>query len=151
MMFHVSLDALPEFASRFWEAAGAVKVFAFHGPMGAGKTTLITALGRFRGVADAMSSPTFSIINHYVFEEGGREQSMYHIDLYRLERADEALQAGVEDAVYSGGICMVEWPEKAPELFDETAAHVYVETAGAEEGQASVRLVRMELPNSRTL
>jgi tRNA threonylcarbamoyl adenosine modification protein YjeE len=96
MLFHVSLDRLPNFAKWFWENAGAVKVFAFHGPMGAGKTTLITALGRYRGVKGSMSSPTFSIINQYVFEEGGQEKLMYHIDLYRLDRADEALQAGVE-------------------------------------------------------
>jgi tRNA threonylcarbamoyladenosine biosynthesis protein TsaE len=147
MLFHVSLDQLSIFAKQFWKHAGAVKVFAFHGPMGAGKTTIITALGRYRGVKDSMSSPTFSIINQYVFEEDGEEKSMYHIDLYRLERADEAVQAGVEDAVYSGGICMVEWPEKAPGLFDETAAHVYIEP----QAPGAPRLVRMELPNSRTL
>lgn len=122
-------------------------MFAFHGPMGAGKTTIITALGRYLGVKDSMSSPTFSIINQYVFEEDGQEKLMYHIDLYRLERADEAVQAGVEDAVYSGGICMVEWPEKGPDLFDETAAHVYIEPQAPD----APRLVRMELPNSRTL
>jgi tRNA threonylcarbamoyladenosine biosynthesis protein TsaE len=147
MLFHVSLDQLSIFAKQFWEHAEGVKVFAFHGPMGAGKTTIITALGRYRGVKDSMSSPTFSIINQYVFEENGEEKSMYHIDLYRLERADEAVQAGVEDAVYSGGICMVEWPEKAPGLFDETAAHVYIEP----QAPGAPRLVRMELPNSRTL
>lgn len=147
MLFHVSLDQLSIFAKQFWEHVGEVKVFAFHGPMGAGKTTIITALGRYRGVKSSMSSPTFSIINQYVFEENGQEKPMYHIDLYRLERADEAVQAGVEDAVYSGGICMVEWPEKAPGLFDETAAHVYIEPQAPD----APRLVRIELPNSRTL
>lgn len=147
MLFQVSLDHLSSFAKQFWDHAGAVKVFAFHGPMGAGKTTIITALGRYRGVKDSMSSPTFSIINQYVFEEDGEEKPVYHIDLYRLERADEAVQAGVEDAVYSGGICMVEWPEKAPDLFDETAAHVYIEP----QAPGAPRLVRLELPNSRTL
>lgn len=147
MLFHVSLDALSLFARQFWEAAGDAKVFAFHGPMGAGKTTLITALGRYKGVRSSMSSPTFSIINEYAFEEGGEERSMYHIDLYRLERADEAIHAGVEDAVYSGSICLVEWPEKAPSLFDDTAAHVYIEP----QAPGEPRPVRMELPNSRTL
>jgi len=142
----VSLDKAEEFINWFWKKAQEAKVFAWHGQMGAGKTTLITALGRAKGVEDSMSSPTFSLINQYQYKDGGEEKIMYHIDLYRLKDEQEALQAGVEDAIYSGAICMVEWPEKAPHLFDESTVHVFVEVISEAE-----RLVRMELRNSRNL
>ncbi len=137
----VSIEGLDEFAQAFWEKVGNIKVFAFHGPMGAGKTTLITALGRKKGIRDQMSSPTFSIINQYAFRENGMEKTMYHIDLYRIEKSEEAVQAGIDDAIDSGALCMVEWPQKAPELFDELTAHVFIEPV-----DASNRMVRIELP-----
>jgi tRNA threonylcarbamoyladenosine biosynthesis protein TsaE len=146
MQMQVSLDKVEEFVNAFWKEAKDVKVFAWHGQMGAGKTTLITALGRSKGVQDAMSSPTFSLINQYAYKENGEEKVMYHIDLYRLKDEQEALHAGVEDAIYSGAICMVEWLEKAPHLFDENTIHVFVDVVSDTE-----RLVRMELPNSRNL
>ena len=126
MEFRVSLDQLDRFAGQFWQEAGNRRVFAFHGPMGAGKTTLITALCRAKGVADTMSSPTFSIINEYRFQENGSEQKIYHMDLYRLRDEEEATTAGVEDVLYSGQTCFVEWPEKAPGLFDEHTLHVTI-------------------------
>jgi tRNA threonylcarbamoyladenosine biosynthesis protein TsaE len=128
MEFLVSKEDLNGFGYDFWKKAGNTLVFAFHGEMGAGKTTIIEVLCRARGVKESMGSPTFSIINEYSFEENGKERIIYHIDLYRLKDEEEILQAGVEDCVYSSQICFVEWPEKAPELFDGTAAHVYIET-----------------------
>ena len=126
MEFRVSLDQLDAFAETFWKQVGSHRVFAFHGPMGAGKTTLITALCRARGVQDTMSSPTFSIINEYVYQEQGSEKKIYHMDLYRLRDEEEATTAGVEDVLYSGQTCFVEWPEKAPGLFDKEALHVTI-------------------------
>jgi tRNA threonylcarbamoyladenosine biosynthesis protein TsaE len=98
------------------------RVFAFHGQMGAGKTTFITAVCKNLGVNTGISSPTFSIINEY--EAGGKR--IYHLDLYRLKGAAEAIDAGVEDVLYSGDICLVEWPEVAPELFPEGSIHVFL-------------------------
>lgn len=126
MEWQISIDDLDHFARSFWQQFGNAKVFAFHGQMGAGKTTTIAALCRHKGVQDALGSPTFSIINEYSFEEGGAERKIYHIDLYRLRDMEEIIQSGVEDAVYSGEICMVEWPEKAPELFDDSTIHVQI-------------------------
>src|SRR4051812_7464664 len=127
MELQVSLDHLPDFATAFWNEAGAATVFLFHGAMGAGKTTLIAALCRAKGVQDTVSSPTFSIINEYVYSEHGVLKKLYHMDLYRLKSEEEVIQAGVEDAVYSGALCFVEWPEKALHLFDETAVQVLIE------------------------
>ena len=81
--------------------------------MGAGKTTFIHALCTVRGVTDAIGSPTFSIINEYRYKGG----KIYHIDLYRLKDEEEAIRAGVEDVLFSGEICLVEWPDRAPGIF----------------------------------
>ena len=124
MEFRVSLDQLNVFAAQFWTAVDGAKIFAFHGQMGAGKTTIISALCHYKGTHDITGSPTFSIINEYRVHEG---ESIFHIDLYRLKDEEEVMQAGVEDCIYSGSICMIEWPEKAPHLFDKHSIHVYIE------------------------
>jgi tRNA threonylcarbamoyladenosine biosynthesis protein TsaE len=133
MELQVSLDRLNDFAARFWKEIGTATVVLFHGSMGAGKTTIIAALCRAKGVRDAVSSPTFSIINEYAYEEHGVLKKLFHMDLYRLNGEEEVVQAGVEDAVYSGTMCFVEWPEKAPGLFDENAVHVVIEPVSATE------------------
>jgi tRNA threonylcarbamoyladenosine biosynthesis protein TsaE len=109
--FHLQ-DILPA-AEKFWQQWPLQKVFAFHGNMGAGKTTFIHALCTVKGVTDTVGSPTFSIINEYAYPGG----KIYHIDLYRLRDEEEALRAGVEDVLYSGELCLVEWPDRAPGIF----------------------------------
>jgi tRNA threonylcarbamoyladenosine biosynthesis protein TsaE len=126
MTFHISIDELRDLAIRFWEVVKEEKLFAFHGEMGAGKTTIITALCKEKGVKDVISSPTFSIINEYRFTDNEGEKKIYHLDLYRLNSMEEIIQAGVEDCIYSGEICFVEWPEKAPEFLNEKTVHVYI-------------------------
>ena len=126
MTFQVSLENIGQFASRFWKQYSSNKVFAVHGPMGAGKTTIITALCKSLGVHDIMGSPTFSIINEYSLTNDGKNETIYHIDLYRLKDQEEIVQAGVEDCIYSGAICFVEWPEKAPYLFEDDAVHIHI-------------------------
>ncbi len=122
----VAIEGLDAFAAQFWNEAGEAKVFAFHGPMGAGKTTIITALCKYKGVTDTISSPTFSVINQYAYNENGEEKFIYHIDLYRLKSLEEVVQTGVEDCLYSNSICMVEWPERAEELLDENTMHIQI-------------------------
>jgi len=140
MLFHVSSDRLENFAERFWNEVKDAKVFAFHGEMGAGKTTIISALCHFKGTKDATSSPTFSIINEYSYSENGESKKIFHIDLYRLKDEEEVVQAGVEDCVYSGSICMVEWPEKAPGLFTEETVHVFIQTVSETERKVEIAL-----------
>jgi tRNA threonylcarbamoyladenosine biosynthesis protein TsaE len=103
-----------EMAARdFWRQFPTGEVFTFHGEMGAGKTTFIHALCNLKGVTDTVGSPTFPIINEYQYPGG----KIYHIDLYRLKDEEEALRAGVEDVLYSGELCLVEWPDRAPGIF----------------------------------
>ena len=114
------LDNIDEAANKIYDAVKGKKILTLSGEMGAGKTTLIQALCRQMGVKGVMGSPTFSIINEYESEKG----PLYHIDLYRCRDEDEAIRAGVEDCVYSGCICLVEWPSKAPSLFPEETIRI---------------------------
>jgi tRNA threonylcarbamoyladenosine biosynthesis protein TsaE len=144
MQFTVSLEHLKDFAQQFWKYVNGAKVFAFHGQMGAGKTTIITALCREIGVKDVMSSPTFSIINEYRVKENGQTESIFHIDLYRLNSIEEILQTGVEECISSGSICLVEWPEKAPSLFEEgQTVHVTIEPVSSKTRRIQVSLSSM--------
>lgn len=133
-----SLVEIQDVAKDFWLQNSEVKVFALHGNLGAGKTTFIHALCDNKGVKDVVSSPTFSIINEYRFTEEGEEKKIYHIDLYRMNSEDEARQAGIEDCLYSGEICLVEWPEKAPEIFPQATVHIYIEPVDAQRRKISI-------------
>lgn len=92
------------------------KVILFHGNMGVGKTTFIKALSRELGVTDATSSPTFSIVNEYKADDNFM---VYHFDMYRLKSEIEALDMGIEDYLYSGNWCFIEWAEKIPNLIPD--------------------------------
>lgn len=119
--FH--LQEIQSCAEKFWQRHLLQKVFAFHGSMGAGKTTFIHALCTIKGVTDTVGSPTFSIINEYKYPGG----KIFHIDLYRLKDEEEALRAGVEDVLYSGELCLVEWPDRAPGIFPPDTVEVKIE------------------------
>jgi len=117
------LEEIQSAAEKLLADTGTNKVFAFHGEMGAGKTTFIHALCIAMGVKGTISSPTFSIINLYTAANGN---SIYHMDLYRLKDENEAINAGVEDCLYSGNICLVEWPDKAPGIFPNDTVHITI-------------------------
>lgn len=116
-------------AHQLWQWAYPARIFAFSGSLGAGKTTFIHALCDVLGVTDPVSSPTFALINEYRFTSGDRgEQTIYHMDWYRLRDAEEAVDAGMEDALSNPEICcFVEWPEKAPELLRGSHIHIRLE------------------------
>ena len=132
-----ALDKIKDAATAFLSAIGQRKVIALHGEMGAGKTTFTHALCDVLGVKDAVGSPTFSIINEYTSAKG---ETIYHLDLYRLKDEQEALAAGVEDCLYSGSLCLVEWPEKAPDLFPPDTIHCYLTIKGNNERMLRINL-----------
>lgn len=117
-----TLQNIDEAAEGFWRIAGNKKVFAFHGEMGSGKTTFIHALCKEKQVKVHMSSPTFSIINEY----SSPGNKIYHIDLYRINNADEAIKAGVEECLYSGELCFIEWPEKAENILPDDTLNLFL-------------------------
>lgn len=88
------------------------RIFCFEGPLGAGKTTLIESLCRCLGSTDSLSSPTFSIINEYNSPLG----ALYHMDWYRLKNEEEAIQIGIEDYLFSGNYCFIEWYQNVESL-----------------------------------
>jgi len=118
-----TLDQTEEIALQLVQQFATKPVWVFQAPMGAGKTTLIAAIGKAMGIQEAMSSPTFSIMNEY--EVQGK--LVYHMDWYRLESAAEARQAGVEAAMEEADMSLVEWPEKAPNLVPDNAVVIHIE------------------------
>ena len=118
-----TLEQTDQIAAQLVQQYASKPVWVFQAPMGAGKTTLIAAIGSALGIQQAMSSPTFSIMNEY--EVKGK--LIYHMDWYRLENEAEARQAGVEAAMDEADMSLVEWPEKAPNLVPEHAVVFNIE------------------------
>jgi tRNA threonylcarbamoyladenosine biosynthesis protein TsaE len=119
----VSLPDLPMIAEQCLERAVETKVWLFRGEMGAGKTTFIKAICNALGVLDAMSSPTFSIVNEYATQQAGR---IFHFDFFRIKNEAEAYDIGTEEYFYSGNFCFVEWPEKIPSLIPLQFAEIEI-------------------------
>lgn len=131
---------LPEInsaATNFLQIIREKRIIALHGQMGAGKTTFVHAICDVLGVQDAVSSPTFSIINEYTTKENN---AVFHIDLYRLKNEAEAIAAGVEDCLYSGNLCFIEWPEIAPGILPDETVHCYLTVKGNNERMLQIKL-----------
>jgi tRNA threonylcarbamoyladenosine biosynthesis protein TsaE len=116
-------DELPAIASKLLEFHNGRRIFAFHGEMGAGKTTFIKTICDCLHVSDTVTSPTFAIVNEYLTRETG---NVYHFDLYRIKSWTEMLEIGYEDYFYSGNYCLLEWPEKIVNLLPEETVHVNI-------------------------
>ncbi len=110
------LDEIDATAEELLKTYADYHLYAFYGELGAGKTTLIKALGRVKGIQDPMGSPSFAIIHTYQSAHG---DTIYHFDCYRLNSIQEALDIGVEDYFYSGNRCWIEWPEMVTGLLPE--------------------------------
>lgn len=124
-----SLSELPKVAEAVLGELRGRSVVLFRGPMGAGKTTLISRIAAALGAEDTVTSPTFALVNQYE-GEGGRR--IYHFDFYRINNVEEALDLGYEEYFYSGDLCLVEWPEKIEPLLPEDAMMVTI-TVGEDE------------------
>ena len=106
-------DDLDRAAAEFIRETGKDRIIAFHAPMGAGKTTFTTAICKVLGVEDTVCSPTFTILNEYITRDG---EPVYHFDFYRIRELREAVDIGLDDYLYSGHICIIEWPENVEPL-----------------------------------
>jgi tRNA threonylcarbamoyladenosine biosynthesis protein TsaE len=123
MTITFSIDQLEEVAQQILDQ-NPNKVILFNGDMGVGKTTLIKQLCKTLGVEEATSSPTFSLVNEY---QTAKNQIVYHFDFYRLNRESEALDMGIEDYLYSGNWCFIEWSEKIENLIPEKHSIITIE------------------------
>ncbi len=115
------LDDIEEVAKKFISFVANYKVITFSGELGAGKTTFINAAGKALGIKENVTSPTYALIQQYTT---GSNKILYHIDLYRIKSIEEAIDAGIEDCLLSGELCMVEWPEKAISIFQPVTVSV---------------------------
>jgi tRNA threonylcarbamoyladenosine biosynthesis protein TsaE len=134
MQISYTLATISQAAHQLWEWKHKYNVWTFSGDMGAGKTTLISALCKAAGVTDQVSSPTFALINEYRFTEEGNEKSIFHMDWYRLKDTEEAIHAGIEDQLYRPDAwSFVEWPEKAAALLYRPYLRLELSLSGPEE------------------
>jgi len=118
-----SLDDLPQLVQEILGDCIDSKIFVFYGNLGAGKTTLIKTLCQQLGYNGDVTSPTFSLVNHYKT----LEIDIYHMDLYRLKDEEEALEIGIEEYLYSDAYCFIEWPQVVIPLLDEPYYKVQIE------------------------
>ena len=137
MEIYFDFNEIVKTAEKFIESTRLNKIFAFSGDLGAGKTSFITALCKVLGVAETVTSPTYSIIQEYKTRDN---EIIFHIDLYRLKSKEEAMDAGVEDCLLSDDICMVEWPERAPEIFPEKTIYTSIEILSETKRKLIVKL-----------
>ncbi|CAN5274465.1 tRNA (adenosine(37)-N6)-threonylcarbamoyltransferase complex ATPase subunit type 1 TsaE [soil metagenome] len=135
-VFTYDIQDIISTAGRLLEISGTTKIFTFAGDLGAGKTTLVACLCRELGSMDTINSPTFSLINEYK----ANDSIIYHMDMYRIRSLQEAIDAGVEDCLISGEICMIEWPEKIESLLPTEYTSVTLTTISH-----TVRNLKIEL------
>ncbi|MBF6651495.1 tRNA (adenosine(37)-N6)-threonylcarbamoyltransferase complex ATPase subunit type 1 TsaE [Flavobacterium columnare] len=135
MKLEYYLEDIEQIANDFLRA-NPKKVILFNGEMGAGKTTFIKTLCKVLGVKEATSSPTFSLVNEY---ETNNHQIIYHFDIYRLKSQAEALDMGIEEYLYSGHWCFIEWAEKIPDLIPEN--HTVISISILEDGKRLLELI----------
>ena len=134
-----SLDGLQEVAEAVIDSLDGRNVVAFCGAMGAGKTTLISAIMEYLGSEDNVTSPTFALVNQYGTSAG---DVVYHFDFYRINRIEEVFDMGYEEYFYSNAYCFLEWPELVEELLPEEHVKVIIE-----EGENGERTITVELPD----
>ncbi len=121
------LNELPQLVREIRQAHPPARIFALSGELGAGKTTFVSEFCQQLGVQDAVSSPTFGIVNEYQLEE----EPVFHIDCYRLRNIEEALDIGIEDYLAQAAYCFIEWPDVIAELLpaDVVSLHFHHHTA----------------------
>ncbi len=129
-------------AAELAEIINQFKVITFSGNLGAGKTSLIKILCELWGVQETVSSPTYTLVNQYNAGQEKTGQIIYHIDLYRVKDEEEAFDAGIEDHLYSGHLCLVEWPEKAMRIIPTGALSVEISYVSDE--QRHIRVISGE-------
>ena len=126
---HITLDlpdesATEALAGRLAAIVRPGDVLALEGQLGAGKTVFARAFIRARGGgAEEVPSPTFTLVQ--IYEVG--DIDIHHFDLFRLEKADEVWELGIEDA-FAEGISLIEWPERLGGLLPGEALTVALES-----------------------
>lgn len=132
-----NLAQLDAIVDAFIKNMGENRVFAFEAEMGTGKTTFITRLINKLGCDEHISSPTYGYVKEY---ETDKAEIILHFDVYRLNSEDEAYDLGLEDQIYSGNICFIEWAKNIENLLPENTVWVKMNTNSAQH-----RIIEAEL------
>ena len=123
--FVYSLDEISKVVTYLKQKFNICRIFAFYGPLGAGKTTLIREILKDCGVQGPITSPTFTYLNIYKNDQG---QTFYHFDLYRISNLNDFLGAGFDEYLSdTGGICIIEWPEVIESLLKTGVCKVKID------------------------
>lgn len=137
LSFLYNISDIGNAAERVIDHAGPVKVWLFIGEMGAGKTTLIKSISRALGGEGDFSSPTYALVNEYPLTHNAGK--IYHLDLYRLKSADEALDIGIEDYLLGGEYCFIEWPQLiTPLLRDGEYMTIHIDTVSESDRKITI-------------
>ena len=128
-VFVEKVEDLKPLVGQLLKFAGSRKKWLFTGEIGAGKTTLIQAICRYFKVNEKVTSPTFSLINEYsgVQPENDASILLYHMDLYRLEQLQEAIDIGIEDYLYDEHYCFIEWPALIQPILPDEVLKINIE------------------------
>jgi tRNA threonylcarbamoyladenosine biosynthesis protein TsaE len=113
-------------------------VFLLEGELGAGKTTLVQHICKMLETSDVVSSPTFALINPYETSKG----MIYHMDMYRIESVEEAIDFGVEEYLWDGHFCFIEWPERIERILPDDYVRIEIEQQAADVRNIIVTVVR---------
>ncbi len=105
------------------------EVICLEGELGTGKTSLIQGIGQGQGIREPLTSPTFTLVNEYQ----GRQAPFYHVDLYRLETIEEMIAAGIDGYFHNGGICVIEWAQKARDILPAECLSITLKHVSEEE------------------
>lgn len=112
-----------DLGSKLGQAVTPGKVFTLIGDLGVGKTVFTQGFARGLGITEAVSSPTFTIVQ--VYEEG--RLPFYHFDVYRIGDVEEMDEIGYEDYVYGDGVCLIEWANLIEEILPENYTQITIE------------------------
>jgi len=141
LKFTYQLSELKDISTKILSQLDSPKTLLFYGEMGVGKTTLIKELVKQLGVTDTTSSPTFSLVNEYQ----GSNSTVFHFDFYRIDTEEEVYDIGIEDYFYQNAWCLVEWPNKIPNLIPEDA--VVIQLIENIDGSRSIEITTSESNN----
>ncbi|MEP6808936.1 MAG: tRNA (adenosine(37)-N6)-threonylcarbamoyltransferase complex ATPase subunit type 1 TsaE [Chthoniobacterales bacterium] len=124
-----SPEETSSFGGEWSRRAAAGDVFALVGELGAGKTQFVKGFVAAIGSDAEVTSPTFTLVHEY---SGGR-LPVYHFDFYRLENANAVLNLGFDDYLEAGGVCLIEWADRFPQLLPENAITITLSARGETE------------------
>jgi len=134
--FIPDLSYIDAIAMKFFYDWHEHKIFAFHGSLGSGKTTFISAVLKVMNVSDLQGSPTYPIINTYESLQYG---TIYHADCYRLNNEQEAYDIGLDELLYeSTSFVFIEWPEKIFSLLPPQTVHLTISVNASKERTLSI-------------